>query len=74
MTIVRTSLVLTAEEIRAVLQAAFNCDIQAMARDCDTKEEGARLIAAYERGTDKLSATALRMEGARARRRASATP
>lgn len=46
---------LTALEIEAVLAAAGNCDVPAMFEDEPDRARAARLLAAYERGTNKLS-------------------
>lgn len=45
---------LTAVEIEAILGAAGNCDVPAMYEDCPTEKEAKKMLAAYERGMDKL--------------------
>ena len=44
----------TEAHIEAVLGAAGNCDAAAMFEDCPTEREAAKMLAAYERGMDKL--------------------
>lgn len=45
---------LSINEIAAILAAAGNVDIGAMAEDCATAREGDKFISAYERGMEKL--------------------
>lgn len=45
---------LTALEIEAVIAAAGNCDVPAMFEDEPDRARAARLLAAYERGMDKM--------------------
>jgi len=53
---------LTAREISAVLGAAGNVDVGAMAEDFSTEQEGERFLAAYESGMHKLRAMLARCD------------